>query len=29
MKKTHPGIAFTEVGKVLGERWNKMTGINP
>ncbi|XP_057768691.1 FACT complex subunit SSRP1 isoform X2 [Salvia miltiorrhiza] len=26
LKKTHPGISFTEVGKVLGERWNKMTG---
>ncbi|KAL1538664.1 FACT complex subunit ssrp1 [Salvia divinorum] len=25
VKKTNPGIAFTEVGKVLGERWNKMT----
>ncbi|KAG8384731.1 hypothetical protein BUALT_Bualt04G0148700 [Buddleja alternifolia] len=25
LKKTNPGISFTEVGKVLGERWNKMT----
>ncbi|KAM7506705.1 hypothetical protein LguiA_017158 [Lonicera macranthoides] len=25
VKKSHPGIAFSEVGKVLGERWNKMT----
>lgn len=24
--KSNPGISFTEVGKVLGERWNKMTG---
>lgn len=26
VKKTNPGISFTDVGKVLGERWNKMTG---
>ncbi|XP_051118009.1 FACT complex subunit SSRP1-like isoform X2 [Andrographis paniculata] len=26
MKKSNPGISFTELGKVLGERWNKMTG---
>ncbi|XP_011098577.1 FACT complex subunit SSRP1 [Sesamum indicum] len=25
VKKSNPGISFTEVGKVLGERWNKMT----
>lgn len=25
VKKSNPGIAFTEVGKVLGERWNKMS----
>ncbi|KAL2552332.1 FACT complex subunit SSRP1 [Forsythia ovata] len=25
VRKTNPGISFTEVGKVLGERWNKMT----
>ncbi|KAL2499984.1 FACT complex subunit SSRP1 [Abeliophyllum distichum] len=25
LKKSNPGISFTEVGKVLGERWNKMT----
>ncbi|KAG8366837.1 hypothetical protein BUALT_Bualt16G0009400 [Buddleja alternifolia] len=25
VKKTNPGISFTEVGKVLGERWNKLT----
>lgn len=25
VKKSHPGIPFTEVGKVLGERWNKLS----
>ncbi|KAL3833229.1 hypothetical protein ACJIZ3_007965 [Penstemon smallii] len=25
VKKSNPGIVFTEVGKVLGERWNKLT----
>uniref|UniRef100_A0A1J3JK75 FACT complex subunit SSRP1 n=1 Tax=Noccaea caerulescens TaxID=107243 RepID=A0A1J3JK75_NOCCA len=25
IKKTHPGIAFGEVGKVLGEQWRKMS----
>ncbi|KAF7115424.1 hypothetical protein RHSIM_RhsimUnG0055900 [Rhododendron simsii] len=25
IKKTNPGIAFTEMGRVLGERWKKMT----
>ncbi|XP_019161740.1 PREDICTED: FACT complex subunit SSRP1-like [Ipomoea nil] len=25
VKKTNPGIAFTEVGKVLGDKWNKMS----
>lgn len=25
VKKSNPGIPFTEVGKVLGERWNKMS----
>ncbi|PIN01765.1 Nucleosome-binding factor SPN, POB3 subunit [Handroanthus impetiginosus] len=25
VKKNNPGISFTEVGKVLGDRWNKMT----
>ncbi|CAI9752684.1 unnamed protein product [Fraxinus pennsylvanica] len=25
VKKSNPGISFTEVGKVLGERWNKLT----
>ncbi|KAL8528300.1 hypothetical protein ACS0TY_005925 [Phlomoides rotata] len=25
VKKSNPGISFTDVGKVLGERWNKMT----
>ncbi|KAI3462955.1 hypothetical protein Pfo_019618 [Paulownia fortunei] len=25
LKKSNPGISFTEVGKVLGDRWNKMT----
>lgn len=29
VKKSNPGIAFTEVGRVLGERWNKLTGISP
>lgn len=28
VKKANPGIPFTEIGKVLGERWNKMTGMN-
>lgn len=26
VKKSNPGIAFTDVGKVLGDRWNKMSG---
>ena len=26
VKKTNPGIAFTEVGRVLGDKWKKMTG---
>ncbi|KAG5527441.1 hypothetical protein RHGRI_028362 [Rhododendron griersonianum] len=25
IKKTNPGIAFTDIGRVLGERWKKMT----
>ncbi|KAI4351361.1 hypothetical protein L6164_005734 [Bauhinia variegata] len=25
VKKTNPGISFTEVGKVLGEKWKKMS----
>ncbi|GER35802.1 FACT complex subunit SSRP1 [Striga asiatica] len=25
IRKTNPGISFTDVGKMLGERWNKMT----
>ncbi|KAH6804974.1 high mobility group [Perilla frutescens var. hirtella] len=25
LKKSHPGIPFTEVGKVLGDRWKRMT----
>ncbi|KAL7100842.1 hypothetical protein ACP275_08G020100 [Erythranthe tilingii] len=25
LKKTNPGISFTDVAKVLGERWHKMT----
>ncbi|KAH0690361.1 hypothetical protein KY290_018602 [Solanum tuberosum] len=25
VKKSNPGIAFTEVGRVLGERWNKLS----
>ncbi|MFZ8518398.1 hypothetical protein ACO1MH_15060, partial [Staphylococcus aureus] len=24
-KKSNPGIAFTDVGRVLGDRWNKMS----
>ncbi|KAK4603972.1 hypothetical protein RGQ29_012472 [Quercus rubra] len=24
-EKTNPGIAFTEVGRVLGDKWKKMT----
>lgn len=27
IKKSTPGIAFTEVGRVLGDKWKKMTGI--
>lgn len=27
VKKSHPKISFTDVGKVLGERWNKMSGM--
>lgn len=27
VKKTNPGISFTEVGKVLGDKWNKMSGV--
>ncbi|KAK1383689.1 FACT complex subunit SSRP1 [Heracleum sosnowskyi] len=26
VKKSNPGISFTDVGRVLGERWNKMSG---
>ena len=25
IKKSHPGIAFGEVGKVLGDMWKKMS----
>lgn len=25
LKNTNPGIAFTDMGRLLGERWNKMT----
>ncbi|XP_027909661.1 FACT complex subunit SSRP1-like isoform X2 [Vigna unguiculata] len=25
LKKTNPGISFTDVGRVLGEKWKKMT----
>ncbi|XP_062006937.1 FACT complex subunit SSRP1 isoform X2 [Rosa rugosa] len=25
VKKTNPGIAFTDVGRVLGDKWNKMS----
>ncbi|KAF4350909.1 hypothetical protein CsatB_021651 [Cannabis sativa] len=25
VKKTNPGISFTEVGRVLGDKWNKMS----
>uniref|UniRef100_A0A7N0SZ33 FACT complex subunit SSRP1 n=1 Tax=Kalanchoe fedtschenkoi TaxID=63787 RepID=A0A7N0SZ33_KALFE len=25
IKKSNPGIAFTDISKVLGEKWNKMT----
>lgn len=28
MKKSNPGIQFKDIGRVLGERWNKMTGIH-
>lgn len=27
LKKTNPGISFTDVGRVLGEKWKKMSGI--
>ncbi|EOY03382.1 High mobility group isoform 3 [Theobroma cacao] len=27
VKKSNPGIAFTEVGKVLGDKWKKMSGM--
>lgn len=27
VKKTTPGIAFTEVGRVLGDKWKKMSGM--
>lgn len=27
VKKTNPGISFTEVGRVLGEKWKKMSGM--
>ncbi|KAL8106614.1 hypothetical protein AgCh_023395 [Apium graveolens] len=26
VKKTNPGISFTDTGRVLGERWNKISG---
>lgn len=28
VKKSNPGIQFKDIGRVLGERWNKMTGIH-
>lgn len=27
VKKTNPGISFTELGRVLGEKWKKMSGM--
>jgi hypothetical protein len=27
LKKTNPGISFTDVGRVLGEKWKKMSGM--
>lgn len=27
VKKDNPGIAFQEIGRVLGERWNKLSGF--
>lgn len=26
IRKSNPGMAFTEMGRALGERWRKMTG---
>lgn len=26
IKKSNPGLSFTEVGKALGEKWKKMSG---
>lgn len=26
-KKDNPGIAFLDIGKVLGERWRNMSGM--
>lgn len=27
IKKSNPGISFTELGRVLGDKWNKMSGM--
>lgn len=27
IKKSIPGLSFTEVGRALGEKWKKMSGI--
>lgn len=29
IKKTNPGMSFTDVGRALGEKWKKMTGMLP
>ncbi|RWW26120.1 hypothetical protein GW17_00009514 [Ensete ventricosum] len=28
LKKGNPGMSFTDVGRALGERWKKMTGLD-
>lgn len=27
LKRNTPGLSFTDVGRALGERWKKMTGM--
>jgi len=27
LKKNNPGMSFTDVGRALGDKWKKMTGM--
>lgn len=27
LKKDNPGLSFTDVGRALGEKWKKMSGM--